>query len=98
MERLGDRGYLLTPEEWGLIIENPGHEIYRQRRDAILVGNAGGLIERGEKHIMTVAALSSEARDEFEDLCVSVGVKIPPLNQSADVQSTSQRTAGQDIS
>lgn len=89
MERFGDRGYLLTSEEWRLIIEDPGHEIYPKRRDVIVVGNAGGLIERGEKHIITIAALSSEARDEFEDLCVSVGVEVPPLNQSADVQSTS---------
>ena len=97
MERRGDRGYLLTPEEWERIIENPGGSIYRWREDAIFVGNAGSLIEGREEHIMAVTALSSKARDEFEDLCALVGIEVPPLNQSVGMQSSGQQTAGQDI-
>ena len=92
MERLGDRGYLLTPEEWGLIVENPEGRIYRYRDDASFEGNAGRLIEVREKHIMTVIALNPEARYKFEELCVLVGVEVPPLNPSADLQSISPQT------
>lgn len=80
MERAGEWGYRLTPEEWHAVSEDDRLLQLQEKEVVISVGNAGGMIERGEPHLMTFVPLSRGAQQEFEGICASVGVEIPPLS------------------
>lgn len=92
MERVGEWGYRLTPEEWHAVSEDDRLLRLQEEVVVISVGNAGGMIERGEPHLMTFVPLSRGVQQEFEGICASVGVEVPPLNPNSDLQSTSPQT------
>lgn len=83
MERIGDRGFKLTGEEWGRIIQTKKFNRFKDNEASIIMGNAGGVI-RGDQHLITVATLSPETQEDFQEICILAGIEVPGFDQQSN--------------